>query len=204
MKDVRYNSTDEFEPTVSHGSPWLAMWIIGLLALLVFVGFTYVNVRGGEYNELVYEPYLSTNQLASFVPKDEFAELMAKGKIAYDTYCANCHQASGVGAAGVAPPLAGSEWVITPGANRLARIPLRGLQGPIKVKGVDYNMSMLAIGATMTDEQVAAVLTYIRNSWGNKAPLVTVEQVGKVQGAIKDHPEMFTADELLKLPEQIP
>jgi hypothetical protein len=113
-----------------------------------------------------------------------------------------------MGAAGIAPPLAGSEWVLAEGPNRIIRIPYLGLTGPIKVSGVDYNMAMLAIaaGGGMTEQQVADVLTYIRMDWGNKVatPLVTPEQVGKVLSEIKDRTDPITAEELLKLPVQVP
>jgi mono/diheme cytochrome c family protein len=204
MKDVKPNLVDEAEPTARHGMTFISMWLIGLLGMLVYWAFGYINVHGGDYQEQVYEPYYSTNQLASFLPKDEFAQLMKIGASKYEL-CAGCHQASGLGNPVQAPPLAGSEWVVAPGPNRLIRIPLRGLTGVIRVKGVDYNLgSMAAIGADLSDEQVAGVLTYIRNSWGNKAPMVTPEQVAKVRQAVANHPDMFTPEELLKLPEEIP
>jgi mono/diheme cytochrome c family protein len=208
MKDVKQISTPENEPSVRPGATFLSMWILGLLGALTWWAFVYVDARGGHFNSQVYAPYHSTNELASFIPKDETAIIVARGKMAYNTYCANCHQANGAGAAGIAPPLEGSEWVLADGPNRLIRIPYLGLTGPIKVKGNEYNMAMLAIaaGGGMTDEQVADVLTYIRTSWGNKAPnpIVTVEQVQKVRAAIKDQTDPVTAAELEKLPTQVP
>jgi quinoprotein glucose dehydrogenase len=85
--------------------------------------------------------------------------------------CAACHGQNGEGTA-AGPPLAGSEWVTGPAEN-LIRIQLRGLKGPIKVKGVEYNFPAgMAPMAYQTDEQVAAVLTYIRTAFGNSAPAV--------------------------------
>jgi mono/diheme cytochrome c family protein len=206
MKDVKHNLVDETEPTVRHGMTFISMWLIGLLGLLVYWAFGYINVHGGDYQEQVYEPYHSTNQLASFLPKDPTMILFKIGEQVYRDRCLNCHQANGLGNPVQAPPLAGSEWVLAPGGpNRLIRIPIRGLTGPIRVKEVDYNLgSMAAIGADLSDDQIAGVLTYIRSSWGNKAPMVTPEQVAKVRQAIANHPDMFTPEELLKLPEQIP
>lgn len=206
MKDVKQNLTTESEPTVRHGATYLSMWIIGVLGVLVYWAFSYVDTRGGDYNAKVYEPFRSTNELAAIVPKDPFTEAMIRGRIAYQTYCANCHQVSGAGASGIAPPLAGSEWVTALGPNRLIRIPLRGLAGPIQVKGVDYNMNMLAIGAggAMTDQQIADVLTFIRNSWGNKGSMITEEQVAKVHADVQNRDAQYTGEELLKLPEEIP
>ena len=96
--------------------------------------------------------------------------------------CAACHGADGNGVPNLAPPLAGSEWVTGPVQN-LIRIQLRGLIGPISVKGVDYNLvAPMAPMAYQTDDQIAAVLTYVRNSFGNKAPPVTQDQVTPLRG----------------------
>lgn len=88
--------------------------------------------------------------------------------------CAACHGQNGEGTP-AGPPLAGSEWVNGPAEN-LIRIQLRGLSGPIKVKGVEYNLVMAPM-AYQTDEQIAAVLTHVRSHYGNDAPPVTPEQV---------------------------
>jgi len=174
-----------------------------LLAFLIYLGFSYIDLHGGDYSQLVYEPYRSTNELVSVLPVDPVAQQLRRGKIVYEV-CAGCHQPHGGGNPGQAPALAGSEWVIAPGPNRVIRIPMAGLGGPIKVKGTDWNMSMPAFAAAgaMSDEDLAAVITYIRNSWGNKAPAVTTEQVQKVRADVmKNHPDPYTAEELLKLAE---
>jgi len=97
--------------------------------------------------------------------------------------CGACHGQSGEGTA-AAPPLAGSEWVTGPEEN-LIRIQLRGLQGPIKVKGQDYNMAggMMPL-AYQNDEQIASVLTFIRNSFGNSAPSVAATSVTALRGEV--------------------
>ena len=84
-----------------------------------------------------------------------------------------------MGKPGQAPPLAGSEWVNAKGVNRLAHIPLAGLNGPLKVEGKEWNLNMAAMGAALSDADLAAVLTYIRTSWGNKAGEVTADDVKK-------------------------
>ena len=90
--------------------------------------------------------------------------------------CAACHGSKGEGSA-IAPPLAKSDWVNGP-AERLIDIQLHGLSGPITVSGQSYNFpAPMPAQAYQTDEQIAAVLTYIRNSFGNSAPAVKSEQV---------------------------
>jgi len=204
-QDVKKISQEENEPSVRQGAVFLPMWIIGLLALLIYWGFNFVGENGGDYEPLVYQPYSSTNELASMMPVDETVAQMKLGAQVYGNVCAACHQPNGGGNPAQAPPLAGSEWVLAPGPNRIIRIPLVCLQGPIKAAGKEFNGAMLAVAANgaLSDEQVAAVLTYIRNSFGNKASRVTVEQVKKVHDELKSRAESYTPDELMKLPDTL-
>jgi mono/diheme cytochrome c family protein len=104
------------------------------------------------------------------------AAVMAKGQATY-AMCMACHGPAGEGGP-VGPTLAGSEWVTGPVSN-LIRIQFRGLQGPIHLKGAVYTplAPMTPIIATQDDETIASVLTFIRNSFGNKAAPVLPEQV---------------------------
>lgn len=97
--------------------------------------------------------------------------------------CGACHGQNGEGGP-AGPPLAGSEWVTGPISN-LILIQLRGLQGPITVAGKEYNFpgGMAPMGY-QTDEQIAGVLTYIRNSFGNKASSVKPEQVAALRSEV--------------------
>ena len=128
MNDVKNNSRQDTEPTVRSDSGFLPMWITGLLGFMIFWGFNHVSSGSGQYHELVYEPYASTNQLTSFLPADEFGLAMKQGGKIYSDLCMNCHQPNGGGNPGQAPPLAGSEWVLATGPNRIIRVPIRGLQ----------------------------------------------------------------------------
>ena len=106
--------------------------------------------------------------------------VMALGKQQFAT-CMACHGPNGEGTP-IAPPLAKSDWVNGPVEN-LIRIQLRGLNGPIKVSGKDYVLPVpMPPQAHQTDEQIAAVLTYVRNSFGNSAPAVKPEQVKSLRG----------------------
>lgn len=108
--------------------------------------------------------------------------VMAIGKTQF-IVCAACHGQNGEGGP-IGPPLAESEWVNGPVSN-LIRIQLRGLQGPITVKGKEYNFpGGMAAQAFQTDEQIAAVLTYVRNSFGNKASAVKPEQVAALRSEV--------------------
>jgi len=105
--------------------------------------------------------------------------------------CVACHQTTGLGLPGVFPPLAGSEWVNGPAEN-LIRIQLRGLMGPITVAGKEYN-SVMPPNATLTDGEIAEVLTYIRNEWGNKGSAVTADMVKALRSEV-GKPMLTVAD----------
>ena len=120
--------------------------------------------------------------------------LMEVGKAQF-LICGACHGQNGEGGP-IAPPIAGSEWVTGPVSN-LIRIQLRGLQGPITVKGTEVNMpGGMAPQAYQTDEQIAGVLTYIRNSFGNKASGVKPEQVAALRSEVGK--PQITVQELTK------
>ncbi|MBL8997012.1 MAG: cytochrome c [Gemmatimonadales bacterium] len=121
------------------------------------------------------------------------------GEKIYQQRCVSCHQVNGLGTPGVFPPLAGSEYADNANVAVPIRIVLHGLQGPIMVKGTEYNSLMPAygIGIVMSDAEVAAVLTYIRSSWGASASAVTAEDVAREREATKGHSGAMTA-ELLK------
>ncbi len=106
--------------------------------------------------------------------------------------CSACHGQAGEGTP-AGPPLAGSEWVTGPVEN-LIRIQLRGLQGPITVKGVEYNFPAgMAALAYQTDEQIAAVLTYVRNSFGNSASAVSPADAAALRSEV-GQPAVTVAD----------
>ncbi len=118
------------------------------------------------------------------------------GKQLFGAKCAACHQPSGLGLAGVFPPLAGAEWVL--GSEKvLIAILLHGVQGELEVKGNKYNGAMPAFG-TLADAELAAVLTYIRNDWGNQAAPVTAAAVAAQREATKGQQGTYAGGAALK------
>jgi nitrite reductase (NO-forming) len=103
----------------------------------------------------------------------------APGSALYTKYCMTCHQADGKGVRGMFPPLAGNAKITGPSSD-LIKIVLYGLQGPITVNERDYNQPMPPQGY-LNDTQIADILNYIRNSWGNKAQPITPGDVGKIR-----------------------
>jgi mono/diheme cytochrome c family protein len=168
------------EPTASR-SPVPVALIVLMLGLL-FLGAVYFDHHSGWFDAQVYAPYASAQELAFYQPKSGAAEVAAQGKAVYENVCAACHSSDGLGKPGQAPPLAGSEWVAKDAAS-LAHVPLAGLNGEIQVKGQAWNLSMPPMGAALSDDKLAAVLTYIRSSWGNQSSAVSADEVKAVRAA---------------------
>lgn len=187
------------EPTATRST--MPIWIIMVTLVLMLLGAVYFDHHSGWFNRQVYSPYASAEQLAAGQPKSGAAAAAAQGKKVYELVCGICHGTDGLGKPGQAPPLAGSEWVITKGYDRLARIPLAGLNGPMQVNGKDWNLAMAPMGAAMSDADLAAVLTYVRNSWGNQAGEVTADNVKSVRAVLGARPQPMTGEQLKAMPE---
>ena len=114
---------------------------------------------------------LSFNQTASSVQN---------GKQVYEANCISCHQEQGEGIAGAFPAL--SKTGNLTDKNKLVKIILQGMRGPITAKGVKYDGEMASI--SLTDKETADVINYIRNSWGNKAAMITVADVAAAKKAV--------------------
>jgi mono/diheme cytochrome c family protein len=203
---------DGFEPVPF----WVACVFGGLLAW----GGYYVGTSSADFRRDVFDRSdlrladAGGAAVASAPDPDPqtVEELMKVGAQKYAAVCATCHQPSGQGKpAENIPPLDGSEWVVGDQASaaRQCRIVLYGLSGPIAVKGRTYNAVMPNQGNVMKDYEIAGVLTYVRNSWGNaadkgKPPAVTAATVRAArakEGARKPNgTQPVSAAELQKLP----
>ncbi|MHA6346922.1 c-type cytochrome [Roseivivax sp. CAU 1761] len=104
------------------------------------------------------------------------------GNDLFGDYCATCHQANGSGVRGAIPPLAGSRYVVAEPEVPVT-IVLRGISGPIEVRGEVYDGRMPSFAATLSDEEIAAILTYARSAWGNAAGDITPERVRGIRAA---------------------
>ncbi len=116
-----------------------------------------------------------------------------------DAHCSTCHQPDGKGLDPAFPPLVDSIYVHGD-PERLIKLTLHGLMGPFELHGKKYNgqVPMTPFGGMLTDQEVADVLTYIRNHYGNKASAITPDQVAKVREATKDHSGFYQMDQLMK------
>jgi nitrite reductase (NO-forming) len=130
-------------------------------------------------------------------------EVMTQGQQVYMQVCFACHQPTGLGLPNMFPPLAASDWASAPKPDRLIRMVLHGVTGPIKVNGKAFTTPaplMPPQGAALNDQQISSVLTFVRNSFGNKAGAVTPEQVKAIREAEKARTAMWTEAELEKIP----
>jgi len=159
----------------------------GALGMLNVEGEENKKVFAGEIHDGIYLPEGSTIQsmpsLDRKKPKEEvkalsFEEKMKFGKDRYMATCVACHQADGKGIEGAFPPLANADY-LNADVDRAIDIVLHGLSGEITVNGKKYNSVMTA--QALNDEDVANVLTYVYNSWGNNKTEVTPEMVDAVR-----------------------
>lgn len=126
-----------------------------------------------------------------------------RGKTVYMQVCFACHQPTGLGLPGMFPPLAGSDWASAKKPDRMIRMVLNGFTGPITINGKPFATPaplMPPQGTALNDNQIADVLTFVRNSFGNKASPVTPDEVKAIREAEKARTAMWTEAELLKIP----
>jgi mono/diheme cytochrome c family protein len=113
------------------------------------------------------------------LPDQELKESINRGKEVYATYCQSCHMEDGNGVADLNPPLAKADYLKKP-TKTLVSVILEGQTGEVVVNGKKYNSAMPAMDY-LDDMQVADVLNYTRNSWGNKIPGVITPAAVKAQ-----------------------
>lgn len=184
------------KPEKTGGYSKLPLVLLGLMCTAIFFGSIYLAHYSLRFDPLVYSEHAKREKPGAVkVVALTRAQL---GKKVFDTTCIACHQAGGLGVPGQYPPLVASEWV-TGSEERLVRLVLHGLNGPITVKGVEFNNVMAPLGAALKDEQVANVLSYVRATWGNAAPEVLPETVAKVRADTASRTTFWTASELLKI-----
>lgn len=168
---------------------------------LIFFGGTYLGRFSGHFHPQVYDEYAPAPKAGAAVAAPAVDPLVL-GKNVYGQVCAACHQPTGLGLPPAFPPLVGSEWVAG-SEERLIRILLHGLQGPIKVKGVEFIGAMPAVGPgsgyNLSAEKVAAALTFVRKEWAGIDAPVTVAKVNEIRSKVGAR-DPWTAAELEKIP----
>lgn len=141
-----------------------------IAALMLFV-LSIVSTGFDRKSENV--SYITTGQT------DDLTNSMVRGKELYLMNCVSCHMKTGVGIKNVFPPLAKSDYLMADVPRSIKQI-LYGAEGEITVNGQSYNGVMTSFD--LKDQEVADILNYIRNSWGNEGRIVKDSEVKKVRG----------------------
>ncbi len=184
------------------------LWVTVLCGAAVCWAGAYIGMFHGGFNSNVYNEYESSPAVLFPLPVNANAKAgpaipddpVAVGRGVYMGNCVSCHLASGAGQPGLIPPLAGSEWV-TGSEKRASMILLKGLMGPVKVKGAAFNGVMPPWEGGLNDKKIAAVLTYVRQEWGNKAPEITPAQINAARKEFSAKKVSWNEAELLQVPE---
>ena len=135
--------------------------------------FAMLSCKQGSKND-ISEDFSAAKELSA-----ETKQSISQGAELYNNFCASCHLSGGEGIAGVFPPLKNSGW-LSEDRKKVIHTVKYGLQGPISVNGEEYDNLMPALG--LTDAEVADILNYVFNSWGNKiTPPVTEEEVAAIE-----------------------
>lgn len=148
--------------------------------------------RMAQLNQRIHD-VLSVEDGAAETPPDPSGEI--SGAVLYGQTCSGCHGANGQGMPGVFPPLAGSSWVTGVKVVPI-RIVLHGLQGPVKVGGRTYDGVMPAFEARLSNREIASILSHVRSTWGNDAPVVTADEIGTVREAQGERRQPWSASAL--------
>lgn len=200
---------EKSEPAYGGQSKGLPSWLIVIFCILLFWSGGYLFLFAGgfrndvfserETSAAMYFPATSAGGAVVETEKTPF-EL---GKSLFTGTCQACHQSSGQGLPGQYPPLAGSEFVLG-GERRLVSIVLKGLQGPLTIHGQSFNGQMPGWEASLNDKKLAAILTYVRSEWGNKASEVSPEGVAALRAELASRAESWTEPEIRSIDEHAP
>jgi mono/diheme cytochrome c family protein len=188
------------------GSVPMPVWLMILCGVAIFwAGTSFSGGFGASYfssdNYSVHpgEAAASHGEAGPAGAAAEGPSMADLGKTYFSQNCVQCHQVTGSGVPNIYPPLAGSEFV-NGGSRRLGMILLKGLQGPVTVEGHQFNGAMPPWGTTLTDKKIAAILTYVRQSFGNTAGPISQEQIADARKEFASHPQSWMAPEILAVP----
>jgi mono/diheme cytochrome c family protein len=182
------------KPEPKEGFSPIPIFLLFIFSALIFFGGIYMAKYSAgfsalAFNETVHRGRHGESQAPS--PPDP----LVLGKRWFTEQCKLCHQATGQGIPMAFPPLVGSDWLL--GSEEIPiRIVLNGLIGEIEVNGATFNSLMPPLGAVFDDAQIAQVLSYVRQEWGNAAEPVLPETVAAIRAKTADRTTNWTAAEL--------
>lgn len=191
---------EKIEP--QEGMEPLPVSLVAFFCVVIFISGLYLGTHCGGFKGDVFDSDLVTYGPVQGGPAKQ-VDPIAIGRRLFTNNCSSCHQASGMGVPGQYPPLAGSEIVLSQegwGPNHIVQIVLNGLAGPVTVKGTTYNGNMPTHKELLKDEQIAYILTYVRQEWGNNAPPITAEGVAAMRAEVASRTQPWSEGELKAIP----
>jgi mono/diheme cytochrome c family protein len=183
----------------------MPLWLTGLCGVAVAWAGLYFGVFNGGLSSNVYNEYESSPAKLFPLPQTEGGiepqtqTLAQQGKSVYGQ-CIGCHGGNGMGVPAQFPPLVGSPFVLK-GEKRMIAILLKGISGPITVEGKPFNNNMPPWEAALAPKKIAAVASFVRQEWGNKAGEITEAKVIAAKKEFSKRTTPWTEAELLQIPE---
>ena len=192
---VRLNKI-KHEPTKGFlQAPLIFVFVFGCLIFVCSIQLAHTT------NDFQLHP---PKEIVELTPEEKEAlrleRKISSGEKVFAVRCASCHQANGLGIAGQYPPLDGSNWV-TSDPGIISNIILKGLKGEIVVKGETYgtsaavNMAAVAI----SDREIANVVTYVRQAWGNNAEEIFEDEVASIRSDSAEQQDQWTGDQIISM-----
>lgn len=176
----------------------MPLGLLFVISAFIFVAGSYLNRYSGHFSPDIFDERQLPGSGVVAAPK---MDPLTLGKMQFGLACISCHMANGEGIPNIYPPLAGSEYV-NGIEERVIGIVLHGLTGPLTVEGKTFSAAAMPAfgqvphsGYSWSDEKIAAVLTYIRQEWGNKAGPIDTATVTAVREKEADRKE-WTQPEL--------
>ena len=203
FEGTRFDDTDlqkvhtqllrEKEEPTENFSP-MPLFLVAVFMVLAFWAGIYIVHYSGDFGPFHYDETKRAGVAEETGPRE--VDMIALGKRVYNQNCVACHQSSGMGLPGVYPPLVNSNWVHD-NPERIIKVVLAGLAGPVVVNGNTYNNAMTAFGR-LSDQQIAAVLTYIRTDpeYKNDSYPVSEELVAEVRAKYGARTDPWSQPEL--------
>ena len=178
------------EPLPPEGGEPPQMWLWMLVFGVLLFGTFYLGLYIGDFGP---DPWLQSSEPVAQGAAPAVEEEISGSQI-YSARCSTCHQSNGQGVSGAFPTLVGTSWVENKG--QIIRILLHGMQGEVEVKGETYNGNMPAWGATLTDKEIAAVISHVRQAWDNDYGEVAEAEVAAVRSTTEGRSAPWNAEEL--------
>jgi mono/diheme cytochrome c family protein len=193
LQKVHTQLIREKEEPTENFSP-MPLFLVAVFMILAFWAGVYIVHYSGDFGPFHYNETVKAGAAEDTGPRE--VDMMALGKRIYNQNCVACHQSSGLGLPGVYPPLVASDWLMD-NPERLIKVVLAGLAGPVVVNGNEYNNAMTAFGR-LSDQQIAAVLTWLRTDpeHKNDSYPVSEELVAQVRADYGARAEPWSQAEL--------